>query len=120
MALAVESAHRVLDEGSNVFDEVTHIRIHLCGFADPPMALKRVVDLSNEAGNTPRSQWSRIEADLRGAFANLLMGQQTQPSRMAGNTEVISKYPYCRPTGNNSREVCRSRLILTWDPVHAQ
>ncbi len=80
MALAVESAHRVLDGGSNVFDEATHIRIHLCGFADPPIALKRVVDLSNEAGNAPRSLWSRIEAHLRGAFADLLMRQQTQPS----------------------------------------
>ena len=72
--LHIEAAYA----SSNVFDEATHIRIRLCGFSDVPMALMRVVELSNEAGNAPRSQWSRIEADLRSAFADLLMRQQTQ------------------------------------------
>jgi hypothetical protein len=35
LALAIETARRVAN-GSNVFDEATHIRIHLCGFATPP------------------------------------------------------------------------------------
>jgi hypothetical protein len=34
--LAIESAQRALDGRSNVFDEATYVRIHLCGLVDPP------------------------------------------------------------------------------------
>lgn len=72
MVLAIESANRALNGGSNVFDEATHVRIHLCELGDPPDALRRVVNLSKEAKNAPRSQWGRIEADLKNAFTDFL------------------------------------------------
>ena len=79
LALAIKSAHKVLDGGSNVFDEATHVRVHLCEFSDPPPdALRHIVDLSREAGNAPRSQWSRIEADLMDAFADFLRCHKAQ------------------------------------------
>jgi hypothetical protein len=34
--LAIESAQKVLNGQSNVFDEATYIRISLCGLSDPP------------------------------------------------------------------------------------
>jgi hypothetical protein len=76
MVLAIESANRALKGESNVFDEATHIRIHLCELGDPPDALRRVVNLSKEAKNAPRSQWGRIEADLKNAFTDFLNCQQ--------------------------------------------
>jgi hypothetical protein len=78
LTLAIESAHRALNGESSVFDEATHIRIHLCELSDPPKSLSRIVNLSKEARNTPRSQWSRIEADLQTAFTDFPIGQQTQ------------------------------------------
>jgi hypothetical protein len=72
MLLAVESANRALNGVSNVFDEATHVRIHLCELGDPPQALSRVVNLSEEAENAPRSQWGRIETDLKNAFLDFL------------------------------------------------
>jgi hypothetical protein len=77
LTLAVESAQRALDGQSNVFDEATHIRIHLCGLSDPPQSLSRIVNLSKEARNAPRPQWNRIEAELQTAFTDL-KGQQAQ------------------------------------------
>ena len=75
LALAIETARRVAN-GSNVFDEATHIRIHLCGFATPPDVLKRIVDLSEEAGSAPRWRWNRIKAGLVQAFSDLLTRHQ--------------------------------------------
>lgn len=79
LTLAIECAHRVLNEGSNPFDEATHIRIHLCELSDPPEALRQIVNLSKAAVNAPSSQWNRIEAELRRAFATLLQCQETRP-----------------------------------------
>jgi len=78
IVLATESAHKALDGRSNVFDEATHIRIHLCRLSDPPEELKRIVILSKEAATAPRWQWNRIEADLESAFADFLTLQKTQ------------------------------------------
>jgi hypothetical protein len=78
LALAVESAQRALNGRSNVFDEATHIRIHVCHLSDPPDALEQIVTLSKEAQNAPRSQWNRIEADLERAFTVFLSHQTTQ------------------------------------------
>jgi hypothetical protein len=78
LALAIESANRVLNGQSNVFDEATHVRIHLCELSEPPESLRRIVSLSKEAKNAPRSEWSRIEADLNHAFSDFLTGQRTQ------------------------------------------
>jgi hypothetical protein len=79
-ALAVESAQSALCGQSNVFDEATHIRIHLCELSEPPESMRRIVNLSEEAGHAPRSQWNRIETDLRAAFTDFLKGQKTQGS----------------------------------------
>jgi hypothetical protein len=78
LALAIKSAHKALNGGSNVFDEATYVRIHLCKLSDSPDALKRIVNFSREARNAPRSQWSRIEADLVDAFEEFLMSQKAQ------------------------------------------
>jgi hypothetical protein len=80
LILAVESASRAMDGRSNVFDEATHVRIHLCWFSDPPDLLSRIVKLSEEAEDAPRSQWDRIEADLKDAFADLLILQKVRRS----------------------------------------
>ena len=78
LILAIESARKALDGRSNVFDEATYVRIHLCKLADPPYALKRLVDLSTEAKNAPPSQWGRIESDLKKAFREFLISQESQ------------------------------------------
>jgi hypothetical protein len=56
-----------------VFDQATYIRIHLCKLADPHESLRCLVTLSNEAKIAPRSQWSRIESDLRQEFRRFLV-----------------------------------------------
>jgi hypothetical protein len=74
--LATECVQTALDGQSNVFDSATHIRIHLCELSDPPEPLRRIVNLSKEASNAPRSQWSRLESDLRNAFTDFLTSTQ--------------------------------------------
>ncbi len=78
LALALKSAHKALNGDSNVFDEATYVRIHLCELRDPPDDLKRIVDLSKEAGNAPRSQWNRLEVELVNAFRDFLKSQKAQ------------------------------------------
>lgn len=78
LALATESAQRALEGQSNVFEEATHVRIHLCELSEPPASLMRIVNLSRQAENAPRSQWDRIEADLKDAFADFLRRQKAQ------------------------------------------
>ena len=80
LILAVESASRAMDGRSNVFNEATHVRIHLCEFSDPPDLLSSIVKLSKEAEDAPRSQWAGIEADLKHAFADLLIVQKIHRS----------------------------------------
>jgi len=72
LTLAFESAHKALNGDSNVFDQATYVRIHLCELRDPPDDLKRVVDLSKEAQNAARSQWNRLEIELESAFRDFL------------------------------------------------
>ncbi len=72
LVLATKSAQKALNGDSNVFDESTYVRIHLCKLSDGPDSLKRIVNLSREARNAPRSQWERIEADLVNAFLEFL------------------------------------------------
>lgn len=73
LILAIDCARKAVDGRSNVFDEATYIRIHLCKLSDPPDALKQIFTPSKEAKNAPRSQWSRIESDLKEAFRAFLM-----------------------------------------------
>lgn len=78
LVLATKSAHKALNGDSNVFDEATYVRIHLCKLSDGPDSLKRIVNLSRKARNAPRSQWDRIEADLVNAFQDFLKHQKDQ------------------------------------------
>lgn len=78
LILAIQSAQRALNGGSNVFDEATYVRIHLCKLSDPPDALRSIVNLSEEAKNAPRAQWNRIEKALESAFAAFLRCQEIQ------------------------------------------
>jgi hypothetical protein len=78
LVLAKESAQKALHGQSNVFHEATHIRIHLCELSEPPEPLRGIVNLSKEARNAPRSQWDRIEADLKEAFADFLRCQNIE------------------------------------------
>ena len=76
LVLAIESANKAVHGPSNVFDEATYIRIHLCHLSEPPETLRRIVNLSKESMNAPPSQWNRIETDLKDAFAEFLVGQK--------------------------------------------
>ena len=75
LVLAAQSARKALNGKSNLFDEATHVRVHLCELTEPPDSLRRIVDLSKESRNAPRSEWGRIEADLKNAFADFLSHQ---------------------------------------------
>jgi len=84
LVLATKCAQKALDGESNVFDEATHVRIHLCELKEPPESLRRIVNLSKESRNAPRSHWDRVEADLKEAFADFLSIRATQgPEKMA-------------------------------------
>jgi hypothetical protein len=61
-----------------VFDESTYARIHLYKLVDPNDAVECVVNLPKEAKNASRSQWSRIESDLKDAFKEFLLTQKAQ------------------------------------------
>jgi len=72
LILAAESARRATSGVSNVFDEATHIRIHLCELKDPPDELRRIVDLSKEAKVAPRDKWELLEHELRHAMSEFV------------------------------------------------
>jgi hypothetical protein len=75
LTLAIESAKKAVNGESNVFDEATHIRIHLCELADPAPELHRIVSLSREAKNAPRVRWKTIEEELKIAMSQFLNTQ---------------------------------------------
>jgi hypothetical protein len=78
LVLATKCAQKALNGESNVFEEATHVRIHLCELKEPPESLRRIVNLSKESRNAPRSQWDQIEADLKEAFADFLSIRENQ------------------------------------------
>jgi hypothetical protein len=55
LVLATESVGKALSGESNVFDEATHIRMHLCELNNPPPDLHRIVDLARQSKSAPRS-----------------------------------------------------------------
>jgi hypothetical protein len=75
LALAAESAKKALGGQSNVFDEATHIRIHLCGLKDSPPELQRIVDLARQARGAPRITWKALEGEPRAAMSRFLESQ---------------------------------------------
>jgi hypothetical protein len=72
LILARQSAVKAIHGDSNVFDQATHIRIHLCELKDPPEELRRIVSLSKEARHAPRARWQQLEAELSKAFSEFL------------------------------------------------
>jgi hypothetical protein len=76
LILAAESATKAIRGDSNVFDEATHIRIHLCELKDPPQPLRRIVNVSNEARNAQRSEWGKLEQELTDAMSEFLRSRK--------------------------------------------
>jgi hypothetical protein len=75
LALAAESVKKALGGQSNVFDEATHIRIHLCELEDSSPELHRIVNLAQQARSAPRSTWKALEDELRTAMSQFLGSQ---------------------------------------------
>ena len=50
LTLAAESARNAVTGWSNVFNEATHIRIHLCEVGETPAELRNIPNLSKQAG----------------------------------------------------------------------
>jgi hypothetical protein len=75
LTLAVESAKKAVGGESNVFDEATHIRIHLCELGDPAPELHCIVNLSRDAKNAPQIRWKTIEEELKIAMSQFLSTQ---------------------------------------------
>jgi hypothetical protein len=72
LALATEAARRAISGESNLFNEATHIRIHICELDNAPAELKPIVELSAESEHAPRWKWKQLEQDLRNAMADFL------------------------------------------------
>jgi sugar phosphate isomerase/epimerase len=75
LSLAAESVRRALVGEANVFDEATHIRIHLCELNEPPPELHRIVDLARQSRSAPRATWETLERELRSAMYQFLQTQ---------------------------------------------
>lgn len=76
VVLAVNAVRRALSGESNVFDEATHIRIHLCHWREAPLLLKPIVDLSAESEHAPEQKWDELEERLREAMSSFLKAHQ--------------------------------------------
>ncbi len=72
LALAAEAARRAISGESNVFNEATHIRIHICEWHEAPPELQPIVALSEESEHAPRWKWKQLEQDLRDAMSKFL------------------------------------------------
>jgi hypothetical protein len=75
LALATEAARRAISGDSNLFNEATHIRIHICEWRNAPPELRLIVELSAESEHAPRWKWKQLEQDLRDAMAAFLRNQ---------------------------------------------
>src|SRR5215469_9070516 len=72
LALATNAVRRALSGESNVFNEATHIRIHLCRWNEAPPELQPIVALSSESEHSARWKWNLLEERLREAMSNFL------------------------------------------------
>jgi hypothetical protein len=81
LVLATAAAQRAVSGESNVFNEATHIRIHLCEWHKAPPALRPIVALSEESEHAPREKWTQIEERLRGAMADFLSSRRIADAR---------------------------------------
>ena len=72
LVLATDAARRALAGETNVFNEATHIQIHLCGLQDAPPELQHIVALADKSEHAPSWQWKQLEKQLRDAMIQLL------------------------------------------------
>ena len=56
LVLATNAAKRAVAGETNVFNEATHIRIHICGLRDAPPELQPIVALSEKSELAPSGQ----------------------------------------------------------------
>lgn len=70
--LAIDSAKRALAGETNVLNEATHIRIHICELHEAPPELQAIVILSERSERAPREQWNQLEKQLRDAMTQFL------------------------------------------------
>jgi hypothetical protein len=76
LALATDAAKRALAGESNVFDEATHIRIHICELGEAPPELQAIVVLSKQSQNSPRLKWDQLEQQLRDAMSKFVAARK--------------------------------------------
>jgi len=72
LVLATDAVKRALTGETNVFNEATHIRIHICELRDAPPELQPIVDLSKKSKHAPSWQWEQLEKQLRDAMTQFL------------------------------------------------
>ncbi len=80
LSLARDAAKRALAGETNVFNEATHIRIHICNGHDAPPQLQAIVDLSEQSEHAPRWKWQQLEEQLRAAMTQFLSSQESAGS----------------------------------------
>ena len=68
LVLATGAAKRALAGETNLFNEATHIRIHLCEWHKAPTELQPIVALSEKAEHAPSGQGEQLEKQLRDAM----------------------------------------------------
>ncbi len=81
LILATESAKKAINGESNIFDEATHIRIHLCEMNDPPTELRWIVNLAQQAKSAPKSKWKNLESELGRAMSDFLSSRGDLPAK---------------------------------------
>jgi hypothetical protein len=76
LVLATDAAMRALAGETNVFNEATHIRIHICELHEAPPELRPIVALSEKSEHAPSWQWEQLEKQLRDAMTQFLNTRQ--------------------------------------------
>jgi hypothetical protein len=72
LVLATDAVKRALAGETNVFNEATHIRIHICELHAAPPDLQPIVALSEKSEHAPSWQWEQLEKQLRDAMTQFL------------------------------------------------
>lgn len=75
LVLATNAVRRALAGETNVFNEATHIRIHICELHDAPPELQPIVALSKQSEHAPSWQWKQLENQLRDTMTQFLNAQ---------------------------------------------
>jgi len=78
LVLAKDAAKRALAGETNVFNEATHIRIHICERHKAPPELQPILALSEKSKHAPSRQWEQLEKQLRDAMTQFLKTQKQE------------------------------------------